>query len=59
MKKFASRLKIGWEIEKIMSKILIVDDEKIMLMMARRFLSTKYEVVCASSGAEAIKRSPV
>lgn len=38
-----------------MSKILVVDDEKIMLLMARRFLEKKYEIVTAMSGAEAIK----
>ena len=38
-----------------MSKILVVDDDKIMLMMARRILATKHEVVCAKSGAEAIE----
>ena len=38
-----------------MSKILIVDDEKVMLLMARRFLESKYEIVTATSGAEAIK----
>lgn len=38
-----------------MSKILIVDDDKIMLMMARRILSTRYETICAKSGAEAIE----
>ena len=37
-----------------MRKILIVDDEKIMLMFARRILSSKYEIVTAMSGAEAI-----
>ena len=38
-----------------MSKILVVDDEKIMLLVARRFLEKKYEIVTANSGAEAIK----
>ena len=38
-----------------MSKILIVDDERIMLMLARRILSSKYDVVTAMSGAEAIE----
>ena len=38
-----------------MSKILVVDDERIMLMLARRILSSKYEVVTATSGAEAIE----
>ncbi len=38
-----------------MSKILVVDDEEMMLMMARHILSTKYDVVTASDGAEAIE----
>ena len=38
-----------------MSKILIVDDDEMMIMLARRILSTKYEVVTATSGAEAIE----
>ncbi|MBR1397227.1 MAG: diguanylate cyclase [Selenomonadaceae bacterium] len=38
-----------------MQKILIVDDEKMMLKLATRILSKNYEIVCASSGAEAIK----
>ena len=38
-----------------MSKILIVDDEKMMLMMARRILSRKYDVITATTGAEAIE----
>ena len=38
-----------------MSKILIVDDDEMMIMMARHILSTKYEVVTASTGAEAIE----
>lgn len=38
-----------------MKKILIVDDEKIMLMLTQRILSKKYDVICASSGAEAIE----
>ena len=38
-----------------MSKILVVDDEEMMLMMARRILSTKYEVITATSGEEAIE----
>ena len=37
-----------------MTKILIVDDEEMMLMVTRRILSQKYEVVCASSGEEGI-----
>ena len=39
-----------------MKKILIVDDEKMMLKMAARILSKKYETVQASSGAEAIEQ---
>ncbi len=38
-----------------MSKILIVDDERIMLLLGRRILSSKYDVVTAMSGAEAIE----
>ena len=38
-----------------MKKILVVDDEKIMLMLARRMLSSKYEIVTAKSGAEAVE----
>ena len=38
-----------------MRKILVVDDEKIMLMLAQRILSKKYEVTTATSGEEAIK----
>ncbi len=38
-----------------MTKILIVDDESMMLMVTKRILSKKYEVVCASSGAEGIE----
>lgn len=38
-----------------MSKILIVDDDEMMIMMARHILATKYEVVTAPTGAEAIK----
>lgn len=38
-----------------MSKILVVDDEKIMLMLARRILSKKYEVITAMSATEAIE----
>ena len=38
-----------------MSKILIVDDEEMMLMMARRILSKKYNVITATTGAEAIE----
>ncbi|MBR1639334.1 MAG: diguanylate cyclase [Treponema sp.] len=38
-----------------MKKILIVDDEKIALMMANHILSSAYDTVCASSGEEALK----
>lgn len=37
-----------------MRKILIVDDEKMMLRIATKILSKDYETFCASSGAEAI-----
>ena len=37
-----------------MRKILIVDDEKISLMMTDHILSSEYKTVCASSGAEAL-----
>lgn len=35
-------------------KILIVDDEKISLMMTNYILMSEYDTVCASSGAEAL-----
>ena len=38
-----------------LKKILVVDDEEMMLMLARRILSQKYEIVTATSGAEAIE----
>ena len=38
-----------------MSKILVVDDEEMMLMLARRILSQRYEVVTAVTGEEAIE----
>ena len=38
-----------------MQKILIVDDEKMMLKLASRILAKSYQVVCASSGAEAVE----
>lgn len=38
-----------------MAKILIVDDEEMMLMLAERILSRKYEVVKAHNGFEAIE----
>ena len=38
-----------------MKKILIVDDEKMMLKMATRILSKTYEIIGATSGAEAIE----
>ena len=38
-----------------MSKILVVDDEKIMLMLASRILSKKYEVITSTSATEALE----
>ncbi|MBR0260483.1 MAG: diguanylate cyclase [Selenomonadaceae bacterium] len=38
-----------------MQKILIVDDERIMLRIATKILSKEYETICAASGAEAIE----
>ena len=38
-----------------MEKILIVDDEKMMLHVAMSVLKSRYEVVCASSAEEAIR----
>jgi len=38
-----------------MSKILIVDDDEMMLMMAQHILATKYELVTATTGTEAIE----
>ena len=38
-----------------MMKVLIVDDEEMMLLVTSKVLSEKYEVICASSGEEAIK----
>ena len=38
-----------------MRKILIVDDDPIMLLLARRILSKQYEIVTANSGAEAME----
>ncbi len=38
-----------------MKKILIVDDEKISLMMTEHILQTQYETVCASCGQEAFE----
>ncbi|MBQ8679209.1 MAG: diguanylate cyclase [Treponema sp.] len=38
-----------------MKKIMIVDDEKISLMMTNHILSSAYSTVCASSGEEAIQ----
>ena len=37
------------------TKILIVDDEAMMRMVAKRILSEQYEILTASSGKEAIK----
>ncbi|MBR5089456.1 MAG: response regulator, partial [Ruminiclostridium sp.] len=36
-------------------KILIVDDEPMMLMLTSRFLSADYDIIKANSGSEAIK----
>ncbi len=38
-----------------MKKIMVVDDEKISLMMTCHILSTRYQTCCASSGREAIE----
>lgn len=38
-----------------MAKILVVDDEEMMLMLSERILSQKYEVVTAQDGFEAIE----
>lgn len=38
-----------------MQKILVVDDERIMLKIATKILSKDYEIICASSGTEAIE----
>ncbi|MBR3624073.1 MAG: diguanylate cyclase, partial [Selenomonadaceae bacterium] len=38
-----------------MKKILIVDDMAVSLLMTENILSTQYDVVCASSGEEAMK----
>ncbi len=38
-----------------MQKILIVDDERIMLKIATKILSREYETISATSGAEAIE----
>ena len=38
-----------------MQKILIVDDEQMMLKLATKILFKRYDIVCASSGAEAIE----
>ena len=38
-----------------MQKILIVDDEIIMLKIASKILSMKYKTICATSGEEAIE----
>ena len=44
-----------FEGEMIMRKILVVDDDQVMLTLARRVLSPKYEIVTATGGEEAIK----
>lgn len=38
-----------------MRKILVVDDEKMMLMITKRILSSKYEILTAMTGTEAIE----
>ncbi len=38
-----------------MTKILVVDDEEMMRMVTKKILSSKYEVLTASSGAEALE----
>lgn len=38
-----------------MQKILIVDDEQIMLKISSKILSKEYETICANSGEEAIE----
>ena len=38
-----------------MTKILIVDDEPMMLMVTKKILSQRYEIITASSGKEAIE----
>lgn len=38
-----------------MTKILIVDDEAMMRMVAKRILSEQYQILTASSGAEALE----
>ena len=35
--------------------ILVVDDDKMNLLMARRMLENKYKVICVSSGYEALR----
>ena len=40
------------------SKIMIVDDEHISLAMTEHILSTSYDVVCASSGEDAVRLYP-
>ena len=37
-----------------MTKILIVDDEPMMLMVTKKILSQKYEILCANSAKEAL-----
>ena len=40
------------------NKIMIVDDEHISLAMTEHILSTAYEVICATSGEDAIRMYP-
>lgn len=44
-----------FEGEMIMRKILVVDDEQAVLVLARRVLSPKYKIVTARNGPEAVK----
>ena len=41
-----------------MTKILIVDDEPMMLMVTKKILSEKYEIICAGSAREALDLYP-
>ena len=41
-----------------MSKILIVDDEPMILMVTKQSLAEKYEIVCAGSAKEALELYP-
>ena len=39
-----------------MKRIMVVDDEEMILMLTQNILSSNYEVVCAGSGQEAIDK---